>query len=192
MNSMNGFGGPVNRAKPHAPSGYKYAENYTPEQWNAYDKSQNLFDPESLSYRLAHGDQEAYNELEAPALRQFSQLQGNIASRFSGGGGGAGALSSRRSSGFQNALSSAGSNFAQDLQAQRLGLRQQAIKDLQGMYNDFLRQEPYSLQAKPQQQPSGWGGILGAGLGGLGGFFAGGPSGALSGAQLGYGIGSGF
>ncbi len=192
MNSMNGFSGSGNRMKPHAPSGYKYSENYTPEQWNVYDKSQNLFGPESLSYRLAHGDQEAYNELEAPALRQFNQIQGNIASRFSGGGGGVGALSSRRSSGFQNTLSASGSNFAQDLQAQRLGLRQQAIKDLQGMYNDFLRQEPYSLQAKQQQQPGGWGGILGAGLGGLGGFFAGGPSGALSGAQLGYGIGSGF
>ena len=52
--------------------------------------------------------------MEAPALKQFSGLQGNLASRFSGMGSGA-----RRSSGFQNTSNQAASDFAQQLQANK-------------------------------------------------------------------------
>ena len=48
------------------------------------------------------------------------------------------------------------------------------------------------LAQKQQKEGTNWGGLIGAGIGGAGGFFAGGPLGALSGAGAGYKIGSGF
>jgi len=146
--------------------------------------------PESYLSRLAGGDQSLFNEIEAPALRQFSELQGGLASRFSG----AGSFGARKSSGFQNTMSAAASNFAQDLQSQRQALQRQAIQDLMGFSNTILNQRPYerSLYEKPEKQPSGWGAAIGGGLGGVGGFLAGGPAGALKGAQLGYNVGSAF
>jgi len=76
--------------------------------------------------------------MEAPALRQFSGLQSNLASRFSGMGG----LGARRSSGFQNTMNSAASNFAQELQANRQNLQRQALQDLMGFSNSLLGQRP--------------------------------------------------
>jgi hypothetical protein len=174
------------------PKGYGTFNNFTPEQWNVYDKSQEQFSPESQTYRLANGDESYFNELEAPAKRQFGAMQANTASRFSQGGGGAGALGSRHSSGFQNGMSAANSNFAQDLQSQRLGLRRQAIQDLQGMYNDFQQQNPYQLYEKQQKQSSGWGSLAGTVLGSAAGFAFGGPAGAFTGAKIGQSAGSAF
>jgi len=58
----------------------------------------------------------------------------------------------------------------------------------------LLNQRPIQrdLFEKPQKQPSGWGGVGGAALGGLAGFLSPIPGGALKGASLGYNIGSGF
>ena len=179
------------------PKGFKKASvrNFTPEQMQLFQQMFSNVSPESLTGRLAAGDQSQFEQLEAPAMRQFAELQGLNASRFSGLGG-QGSLGARKGSGFQNSMNSATSNFAQDLQSKRLAYQQQAIQDLMGMSSSLLGQEPYQnyLVEKPQkqQQSSGWGGAIGAGLGGLGGFFAGGPAGALSGARLGYGLGSGF
>lgn len=177
------------------PSGYKKAsvQNFTPEQMQLFQSLFSQVSPDSYLSRLAGGDQSMFGEIEAPALRQFSELQGGLASRFSQGGGGPGALSSRKSSGFQNTINSAASNFAQDLQSQRQALQRQAINDLMGMSNTLLNQRPFEQQlVKKDQSSSGWGGLLGAGLGAAGGFFAGGPAGALAGGKLGYNIGSGF
>lgn len=177
------------------PKGYKSGQlqQFTPEQLQLFQQLFSNVGPQSMSAKLAGGDQSAFEQLEAPALKQFSSLQGNIASRFSGGGGGPGALSSRRSSGFQNTLNQASSDFAQDLQSKRLGYQRQALMDLMGMSGELLGQRPYErFLEKKQRSSSGLGGLLGAGLGGIGGFFAGGPSGALGGAQLGYNVGSSF
>lgn len=178
------------------PSGYEVGQlqNFTPEQMNLFKNSFQHVGPDSYLSRLASGDQSMFGEIEAPAFRQFNSQLGNISSRFSAGAGGPGAMSSRRSSGFQNETTAAASNFAQDLQAQRQGLQRQAIQDLMGMSNQLLNQRPYerTLAPKQQKESSGWGGLIGAGLGGVGGFFAGGPMGALKGAQLGYGVGSAF
>ncbi len=174
------------------PSGYKAGaiQQFTPEQMQLHEQLFSHVGPESYLSRLAGGDQSMFGEIEAPALRQFNELQGGLASRFSGMGG----MGARHSSGFQNTANAASSNFAQELQAQRQGLQRQAIQDLMGYSGEILNQRPYqrTLTQKPQKESSGFGGILGGGLGAIGGFLAGGPAGAFQGAQLGYGVGSGF
>jgi len=175
------------------PKGYSSGQlqQFTPEQMDLFKQLFSQVSPESYTSRLASGDQGLFNEIEEPALRQFSELQGNLASRFSGMGSGA-----RRSSGFQNSANQASSDFASNLQSQRQQLMQKAIMDLMGMSSELLSQRPYEqfLNEKPQKQSSssGWGGLLGAGLGGLGGFALGGPGGALAGAGLGQRVGSSF
>lgn len=172
------------------PSGYNSAQlqQFTPEQMQLFQSMFSNLGPNSFLSKLAGGDQATFDQMEAPALKQFSGLQGNLASRFSGIGSGA-----RNSSGFQNASNQASSNFAQQLQSNRQDLQRQALQEMMGYSNQLLGQRPYSRGfAQKQNDNSGWGGLLGAGLGGLGGFFAGGPGGALTGAQLGYNVGSGF
>lgn len=203
MNSMGGTGGMIQSNRTPSfrgdiiPKGYRkkaaQLQQYTPEQLALFKQTFSHLGPQSYLSRLAGGDESLYEEMEAPALRQFNELQGNIANRFSAGGG-QGSLSARRSSGFQQATSSAASDFASQLQAQRQSLQQNAIKDLLGMSSELLNKRPYerSLVQKPQKESSGWGGIIGSGLGAAGGFFAGGPAGALQGAKLGYDVGSMF
>jgi len=178
------------------PSGYRSGQmaQFTPEQMQLFQQSFGQVSPESYTSRLAGGDQSLFEEMEAPALKQFSGLQGNIASRFSQGGGGPGAMSSRRSSGFQNQMSSSAQDFASQLQSQRQGLQRQAIQDLRGMTNDLLGQRPYQqwMTQKRQKEQGGWGGLAGAGVGAVGGFFACCPAGTLTRGKLGYDIGSQF
>lgn len=176
--------------KEKIPSGYKKGSlnRFNPEQMDLFRQMFGNVGPDSYLSKLAGGDQDTFNEIEAPALRQFGELQGQIGSRFSGMGTGG-----RKSSGFQNTINSAASNFAQQLQSQRQGLQQQALKDLMDMSGQLLGQRPQeNFLIEKQKKKSGWGGAIGAGLGGLGGFFAGGPTGAMQGAKLGFGIGSNF
>lgn len=198
--SPSGIAGSMNNAtgyyNENIPKGYRAGrlQQFTPEQIELF---QNLFGqlgPDSYLSQLAGGDESFFDQLEAPALRQFSSGLGGLASRFSQGGGGPGALSSRRSSGFQNASTAAVSNFSQDLQAQRQALQRQALYDLMGLSGKLLEQRPHEafLTKKAPSESSGWGGLIGAGIGGTGGAFLGGPAGALAGAQLGYGVGSAF
>jgi len=98
--------------------------------------------------RLAGGDQSQFQEMEAPALRQFGQLQGNIASRFAGMGSG-----SRRSSGFQNTLSGAGTDLAERLASQRMGYQQSAISQLLGLSNSLLGRQTQENFLTPKQKP---------------------------------------
>jgi len=175
------------------PKGYREGRigQYTPEQLQLLKQMFSQVSPDSYLSRLAGGDEETFNQIEAPAFRQFNELLGGISSRFSG----MGSTGARRSSGFQNATSAAASNFAQDLQSQRQALQRQAIMDLQGISSDLLEKRPYQNIIAPKQQKdssSGWGGLAGAGVGAAGGFLIGGPVGALQGASLGYGVGSGF
>ena len=199
--TMSGYGmtptgmasGQMKPMKEKIPSGYKKAtlQQFTPEAMQLYQQMFSHLSPDSYLSKLAGGDQSFFNEMEQPALRQFGELQGNLASRFSGMGG----LGARKSSGFQNTMNSAASDFAQQLQAQRVGLRNQAIKDLMGMSNELLGQRPYetSLVEKEQKKGlGGWGGAIGTGLGAAGGYFLGGPAGANVGAKIGYSAGSGF
>lgn len=181
------------------PKGYKAGQlqQYTPEQMQQFGSLFEHVGPDSYLSRLAGGDQSQFAEMEAPALRQFSQLQGNIASRFSGGGGGQGAMSSRRSSGFQNTMGAAASDFAQQLQANRQNLTRQAQKDLFEMSQMLLNQRPYErdLFEKPEKKPSGWQNFAAGALpivGAAGGAFFGGPAGAKVGLAAGSAASKGF
>lgn len=196
MTSMTGqkgvsLAGPTGIVGNKRPSGYKLGQlqQYTPEQMNLFQQLFSNVGQGSYLSRLAGGNEDLFNEIEAPALKQFSALQGGLASRFSG----MGSFGGRRSSGFQNMANQASSDFAQQLQSNRQNLQRQAIMDLMGLSESLLGQRPYEQYLVPKQQKqSGFGGAIGAGLGGIGGFFAGGPSGALTGAQLGYNVGSAF
>jgi len=132
------------------PSGYKAGRisNFTPEMMELFRSLFSHVSPDSYTGRLAGGDQSLFEEMEAPALRQFSGLQGNLASRFSG----MGSFGGRSSSGFQNTINQASSDFAQDLQSKRQALQRQAIMDLMGMGNTLLGQRPYENFLVPKEK----------------------------------------
>jgi hypothetical protein len=106
--------------------------------------------PDSYLARLAGGDQSFFEEMEAPAMRQFQQLQGQNASRFSGMGMGA-----RGGSGFQMAQDEATASFAEKLQSNRQQLMRQAIQDLMGLSNNLLQQRPYEQFYVPKKHKGG-------------------------------------
>lgn len=172
------------------PSGYKKASirQFTPEQMELFQSLFGHLGSDSYLSKLAGGDEETFAQMEAPALKQFQGVLGNLGSRFSGMG-----MGGRKSSGFQNATTSAASDFAQQLQSQRQTLQRQAIMDLLGLSHQLLGERPYeNYLQKKESSSSGWGKIFGAGLGGLGGFLMGGPGGAMAGAKFGSDLGSGF
>jgi len=157
---MSAFTGDV------VPKGYRTGQlqQFTPEQMQLFQQGIGMLGPSSFTSRLAAGDQGLFQQMEEPAHRQFAEKMGQLGSRFAGMGsfGGLG------SSGFQLAGSAAASNFAQDLQAQRLGLQRQAIMDMQAMINQLLGQQPYKRFLSQKQRRGGFGGFLGSLLGGLG------------------------
>jgi hypothetical protein len=122
------------------PKGYKKGQlqNFTPEMMQLFQHLIGQLGPESFLSKIAAGDEGAFAQMEAPALKQFTGEIGNLASRFSGMGMGA-----RHSSGFQNEATTAASDFAQRLQSNRMGLQSQALRDLQSMGNQLLSQRPY-------------------------------------------------
>lgn len=163
------------------PKGYELGsiQQYTPQQMELFKGLFSQLGPQSYLSQLAGGDQGAFEQMEKPALRQFGELQGNIASRFSGMGAGA-----RRSSGFQNTMNQAASNLAQDLQSQRNQMRMQAIQELFGLSNQMLSQRPYEkFLAKKQNRRSFLESLIPLAGGAIGGAI-GGPAGASFGSQL--------
>ncbi len=149
------------------PSGYDVVQTpqMSPEMIQMIQQLRGKVEPGALgsigdlSKLAAGGTEDTWKQLEAPALRQFGQLQGNIASRFSGAG-----MGSRRSSGFQNALSGESTDLAERLQSQRLGLQQGAQNQLMSLYSQLMQMNPYeiSLMEKKKKGFSGlnWGGAL--------------------------------
>jgi hypothetical protein len=90
-------------------------------------------------------------------------------------------------------MNAASSDFAQQLQANRQGLQQNAIKDLLGLSNQLLGQRPYetSLVQKPS---SGFSNFMSAALPAaatVAGGFLGGPGGAAVGSAVGGMFGGG-
>lgn len=189
MTGSQGLRGPTGQFGNKIPSGYRAGQlqQFTPKQMELFSQLFSNVSPDSYLSKLAGGDESLFNEIESPALQQFQGTLGGIASRFSGMGTG-----SRKSSGFQNTVGNEASNFAQQLQSNRQSLQRQALQDLIGFSSELLGQSPYENFLVEKKKKQGFGGLIGAGLGGVGGFFAGGPAGAMTGAQLGYGIGSAF
>lgn len=164
MSSLYGNGGRTGNI-----SGYKVnqLQQFTPEQMKLFQSLFSHVSPDSFLSRLASGDESAFAQSEEPALRQFSGMQGNLASRFSGMGMGA-----RKSSGFQNTMTQANSDFAKDLQSRRQELQRQALMDLMGLSSNLLGQRPYDQFLTPKK-PSFWESIfggLGQGIGNMAGF----------------------
>ena len=173
-----------------APKGYSRTQQqvFTPEQLQLFQGMFGNVSPDSFLGKLAGGDQSQFDQLEAPAKRQFAEAQGGIASRFSGGTG-QGSLGQRRGSGFQLAQNQGASDFAQKLQADRMGLQQNAIKDLMTMSGQLLGQRPYEQELTQNAPKSGgFGGFL-SNLGGqAAGAYVGNYAGA-AGKVAGKGIG---
>lgn len=182
MTSLTGNRGPTGRLQLGnatggniIPKGYNLGQlqQFTPEQMQLFGRLFGQVSPDSYLSRLAGGDESLFEDIEAPHLRQFNELQGNLASRFSGMGG----LGARRSSGFQNSLTAAGSSLVQDLKSQRQSLQRQAIMDLMGISESLLGQRPQEkfLAEQPQKQNSflqnlllGLSGGVSQGLGSIG------------------------
>lgn len=129
-------------------SGHHRFQQFTPEQMDLLQQMMGQLGPDSFLGRLAGGDEEMFAQMEAPALRQFSGLQGNLASRFSGMGMGA-----SKSSGHFNAQNAMASDFAQKLQGDRLNLQRQALGDMMGYSQMLMGQQPYAL-TETQNKPS--------------------------------------
>jgi hypothetical protein len=171
------------------PKGYKQGQlqQFTPEQMQLFQQLLSQLGPNSFLSQLVGGDEGAFTQMEAPALKQFSELQGGLASRFSGMG-----LGGRKSSGFQNTMNQASSDFAQQLMANRQNLQRQALMDLYGLSGSLLQQRPYE-QFLTKMGPSFKQKLVGAGAGAATGaatgFAAGNVPGALLGALLGGGVG---
>lgn len=178
-------------------TGYKQAsiQQFSPEKMQLFQQMFGNVSPDSYLGKLAGGDQSQFEALEAPSYRAFGALQGNIASRFSGGLG-QGGSGLRRSSGFQNVMSNEASSLAERLQGQRMGLQRQALQDLLGMSSSLLSQRPYEQFLYPEQKKKSlWQSLLGGGLpiaGALAGGIFGGPGGAALGGQLGSVAGQAF
>lgn len=120
------------------------------------------------------GDEETWRQLEAPALRQFGELQGGLASRFSGMGTGA-----RKSSGFQNTMGGAAADLSERLQGQRLGYQRDAQDRLMELYNSLMGEDMFETSLIPKKKKwwetglEGLSGIGGNAAGTLGGYYTG-------------------
>lgn len=165
-------------------------QQFTPDQMKLFRSLFGNLGPNSFLSKLAGGDESTFADLEAPDLQNFAGIQGNIASRFSQLQ--PGAESSRRSSGFQNTMNQAASDFAQQLRSQRLGLQRQALADLFDLSNNLLAQRPYETSlVKHEQRPSFLQSLFGGSVP-IAGAVAGGLGAGLGGAKLGSSIGSSF
>jgi hypothetical protein len=145
--------------------GYKVGgfQQFTPEQMQLFQSLFQHAGPQSFLSKLAGGDQSTFEQVEQPAIRQFGQLQGSLASRFAGMGTGG-----IRSSGFRNTMNQASQDFASQLQSQRQGLQSQALRDLMDISSSLLGQKPYEQTIIPKQQKQSFWSQL---LGGVGSFF---------------------
>ena len=115
----------------------------------------------------------AYQRFAAPEMQQFEQeTVPGLAERFAGAGAMGGGLSS---SGFGQALSSAGGQLQTRLAGMKAGLQQQALRDIMGQYGQLSQQglgtQPFGYtyqQGSPSLAESMLQAYAGAGFPGLG------------------------
>jgi len=138
------------------PKGYNQGQlqQFTPEQLSLFKQMFGQVGQDSFLSKLAGGDEQTFQDIEAPQHRQFGEYLGNAGSRFAG----MGSTGNIKSSGFQNGITAASSGFAQDLASKRQGLQRQAMGDLFNMQNTLLGQRPYEkfVTKEPAKQPSFW------------------------------------
>lgn len=121
-------------------------QQYDPQQMQLYKQQFQRLGPESFLGKLASGDQSGFEQEEAPAMRQFQELLGQNASRFSGLG-----MGGRKSSGFNNATNQATSDFAMNLASRRQQLQRDAIRDLMEYSGQVLGQRPQDRFLAPKK-----------------------------------------
>lgn len=143
MTAITGPGqmqGPLGKSGSKVPKGYKQfqLQQFTPEQMEMFKGLLPYLGNESWLAKLAGGDEGEFEKIEAPLKREYGEMLGGLSSKFSGMG-----MGGQKSSGFQNTMTSAASNFAQELGAKRHGLKSQALKDLFEMSNMMMGQRPY-------------------------------------------------
>jgi hypothetical protein len=177
-------------------SGYEQINlpRLTPQQMQLFSQVFSGIQP-GLSQGLGHlgglagGDPNAFAELEAPTLRQFGDILGGIGSRFSGGLGqsslGRMPLSAQKSSAFQNELTGAAGNLAERLAGQRLGLQQNAISQLLGLYQNLMGTQPYENLLIEKKRTNPWGSALTGAASGASAGSVFGPWGTAAGGLLG-------
>lgn len=149
LGTPSGFGFSGNKI----PKGYNQGQiqQFTPEQGQLFQQLFSHVSPQGYLSKLAGGDQSAFEQMEAPAMRQFQQLQGQLGSRFSEFA--PGAMSAGKGSGFRNVANQATSDFAQDLASRRMDLQRQALMDLMGISSTLLGQRPYEQFLTPKKKP---------------------------------------
>lgn len=155
-------------------TGYRQLQTPTmsPEQQKLFSQLLGQIQPgltsglDQLSQQAGGGSEEYWKQQEAPAMRQFQELQGQLGSRFSGLGGTGG----RKSSGFQNAAGGAAASLAEQLQSQRQGLQQNAISQLMQLYGNLMGTQTFdtSFLANKQKKKPFWQELLGGAAGGVG------------------------
>ena len=197
--SLPSLSGSQGAAGNKIPKGYSAGrlQQYTPEQQSLYSSLFPYVSPGSQLSERAQGSDAGFQPYEDYARRQFQEATGQLASRFSGVG--QGAMSARKGSGFQNALTQGAQDFATQLAMQRQELQRNALHDLMGISESLLNQRPFNqflIQKPPKQPKQGFfSKLFGAAApvagGVLGGFF-GGTGGAMLGSQVGSGLASGF
>lgn len=160
--SFNGPSGST--SSPQKISGYKTAQlpNFTPEMMNLFQSLLGSFGQgaqggSDFLSKLANGDEETFQGMEAPAMRNFEKFLGQAGTRFAD-------LGAQDSSYFENAVSGAGADLSQNLQSQRNNMQQQAIQSLLNNSQQLLGQHPYQNFIGPNQQKQGtdWGGLFGS------------------------------
>jgi len=158
-------------------------QQFTPQMMEQLKYLMSVFsDEKNISSKLMGGDEETFQDIENPELRQFNEQQGALSSQFSGMGTGA-----RRSSGFQNTSQQAASQFAQKLAMNRQNLQRQGSVDQFNMGTQLMGFRPKEkfLSERSPKSKTNWGGAIGTVGGGVIGGIYGGPGGAMAGSQIG-------
>ncbi len=137
-----------------------YDKNQKAIYGNMTDMAQGLQGPANQAIsqlqEMMNPDSQAYQNFAAPHMRQFQeQTLPGIAEHFAGGG----ALSS---SGFGQALSSAGAGLQEKLASLKSGLQQSALEKILEMYGKMSQN---SLNASPFAYVSKSGGVSPSGQG---------------------------
>jgi hypothetical protein len=137
--------------KEKIPEGYSKASinKFDQPTMDLYERLHGYTGEDSYTARLAAGDEDIFNEIEAPQMRKFEALMGQMGSRFSGMGMGA-----RKGSGFNIEGTNAANEFQQDLASKRQELQRNAVKDLYEMSQMLMGNQPQEQQLI--EKPKKW------------------------------------
>jgi hypothetical protein len=111
-----------------------------------------------LSQLAGGGSPEFWEQMEAPFWRDYEKALGATSARF--GQLAPGAMDARRSSAFQHALGGQAGELAENLRSQRLGLQQNAINQLLGLYGNLIGTQQFDSGFVPRKK-SFWQELLG-------------------------------